>query len=104
MMLSTGNRNKRRTQVIKASVKFWGQERDSHGMPDSYRSYFVLSSPWQDPDSGVASVFCISGAEQPPQRNVWVEKGGERAAYNKAVATLKLLPENSGLKCREDEG
>jgi hypothetical protein len=49
-------------------------------------------------------VFGISDAEQLNQRNFWVDEGGERAAYNKAVATLKSLPENSGLEFGEDEG
>jgi hypothetical protein len=96
---------KRGTQVIRAIVKFWERERDSSGMPNPYRCYLVLSSPRQNqPGSGVASVFCVSGAEQLAQRDYLASEGGERAAYIKAVGALKSLPENSKLICGEDEG
>ena len=99
-----GNNGKMITQVIRAVVKFWGRERYTYGVHDSYHCYLVLSAPWQKPAGGVASVFGISDAEQLNQRNFWVDEGGQRAAYNKAVATLKSLPENSGLEFGEDEG
>jgi len=84
--------------MIKSLVRFWGEEREASGMPIPYNCYFVMASPWQTPGSGIASIVQISVNEPLVERNFLVEKGGERAAYDKAVNTFKLLPYNVGLR------
>ena len=46
--------------MIKAVVKFFGTQQDQFGMPVPYHSYLVVSSPWQTPNSGIASVVPLS--------------------------------------------
>jgi hypothetical protein len=46
--------------MIKAVVKFFGAERDQFGMPVPYHSYLIVSSPWEMPGSGIASVVPLS--------------------------------------------
>lgn len=84
--------------MIKAVVKFFGAEKDQFGMPDPYHSYLVVSSPWETPDSGIASVIPISVNAPLLKSHFPVLKGGERAAFDIALQALSHEPKNAGLK------
>jgi hypothetical protein len=84
--------------MIKAHVKYFGQERDEHGMPTPYHSYLVVSSPWQEDESAVASVIPL--AERSPMPSVSDKltlSGGEQQAYEEILALLRSLPQNQEL-------
>lgn len=85
--------------MIKASVKFFGEDQDSYGMPSPYHSYLVVSSPWKTNDSGVASAIPLS--TDTPQLNPphkLVTAGGPEKAYEEILEILRELPENQGLQ------
>lgn len=58
----------REIQLIKAVIKFYRKGNDSFGMPSPYLSYLVVSSPWDRPDSGIASILSLSCSETPAPR------------------------------------
>ena len=87
----------------RAYVTFWGDTRGQQGMPDPYRSYLIFASPWESPDSAIASIFPVLGEICPVSPHVPVLKGGERAAIDEAIERLKELPANRGLKHHIDE-
>jgi len=80
------------------SPKFWGQDRDQFGMPEPYNSYLVISSPWETKECGIASVVPISGNARLSKAQFLAERGGERAAFESAVASLKDEVSNTGLR------
>lgn len=89
--------------MIKAVVKFWGAQQNQFGMPDPYNSYFVVSSPWQTADGGVASVVPLSGNAPLSKQHFPVLQGGERSAFDAALKALASEPGNIGLSqhCHE---
>jgi hypothetical protein len=94
--------------VIKSVVKFFGTETDEFGMPNPYYSYLVVASPWQTNDSGVASILpltqsnIVSNSASAPLNPHHIEmKGGERAAYDKAIKALKAAVPHHGLSFHE---
>ncbi len=90
--------------MIKAVVKFAGPQTDAYGMPIPFHSYFVVSSPWQAVDSGIASIVPLS-LNAPFSRQHYVAfQGGERAAFDLALQGLTQETGNSGLTRRVDEG
>lgn len=85
--------------MIKANVKFFGQDQDKYGLPKPYFSYLVVSSPWQVADSGVATVFALSSdAPIPNPPHKLVLTGGADAAFEEMMQILRSLPDNEGLK------
>lgn len=89
--------------MIKAVVKYWGTQQDQFGTPIPYHSYLIVSSPWQTPNSGIASIVPLSSA--PLSRpHFAVLQGGERAAFEAALSALSSEPGNAGLTqhCHED--
>ncbi len=90
--------------MIKAVVKFWGTEQDQFGMPKPYHSYLVVASPWQNPDSGIASVVPLSSAAPLSKPHHLVLKGGERVAFDAAVSALKAETANKNLTFQSHEG
>ena len=91
--------------MIKAVVKFWGHEKNGFGMPVPFHSYLVVASPWQTPNGAVASIVPISADAPMSSGHFPVQQGGERAAFDAAVAALKADPRNSNLthSSHEDE-
>ncbi len=89
--------------MIKAVVKFFGAEQDHFGMPVPYHSYLVVSSPWQTPNSGIASVVALS-ANAPLSKPHLLVQGGERAAFDAALQALASEPNNAGLTQHSHEG
>ena len=83
--------------MIKAVSKFWGSKIDQYGMPDPYHSYFVVASPWETPDSGVATVLSLSTNSPLSKPHFLVTAGGERAAFEAAISSLKGETKNAGL-------
>jgi len=84
--------------MIKANIKFYGEEKDQYGMPKPYNSYLVVASPWQMVDSGVASAIPLSGdapAPNPPHKISTT--GGSEKAYKLMLEVLRNLPKNKGL-------
>ncbi len=90
--------------MIKAVVKFFGTEQDQFDMPVPYHSYLVVSSPWQTPDSGIASVVALSANAPLSNPHFPVLQGGERAAFEAALQALASEPNNAGLKQHSHEG
>lgn len=90
--------------MIKAVVKFFGAEQDQFGMPVPYHSYLVVSSPWQTPDSGIASVVPLSANAPLSKAHFPVLQGGERAAFEAALLALSSEPNNAGLTQHFHEG
>ena len=90
--------------MIKAVVKFWGAQQNQFGMPVPYHSYLVVSSPWQTPDSGIASVVPLSTGAPLSNQHFPVLQGGERGAFEVALKALKSEPGNMGLKQHSHEG
>lgn len=90
--------------MIKAVVKYWGAQQDQFGMPTPYHSYLVVSSPWQTPNSGIASIVPLSTGAPLPRPHFSVLQGGERAAFDAALKALSTEPSNAGLTqhCHED--
>lgn len=88
--------------MLRGSVQFWGDEARPGELPTHYNSYFVFASPWETPGSGVATILLLAGDEPLHQRNFLAEKGGQDAAFDKAVAFLKSLPGNQALHFREE--
>lgn len=85
--------------MIKANVKFLAPTTDPKSLPNPYYSYLVIASPWEEPDSGVASA--IPMAEESPRPNpkhVLVFEGGEEAAYRKMLDTLRSHEDAKNLK------
>jgi len=89
--------------MIKAIIKFWGAEQDEYGMPIPYHSYLVVASPWHSANDGVASVVPLSTGAPLSKPHYPVLKGGERAAFDAAVAALKDEPQNEGLSFHSHE-
>ena len=90
--------------MIKAVVKFFGAERDQFGMPVPYHSYLIVSSPWEMPGSGIASVVPLSVNAPLSKPHFPVLQGGERAAFDVALQALSHEPKNIGLKVLFHEG
>ncbi len=75
--------------MIKATVKYFGNDKNEYGMPIPYHSYLVVSSPWQKDNSGIASVILLSGESPlPSSPHKLVMSGGEKAAYEKMIKIL----------------
>lgn len=94
--------------MIKSVVKFFGTETDQYGMPIPYYSYLVVASPWQINDSGIASIVPLaqssvaSSSSVAPINPHHIEmSGGEKAAYDKAVNSLKVAAPHTGLSFHE---
>jgi hypothetical protein len=83
--------------MIRAVVKFWGSQFDTYGMPIPYHSYFVVASPWQTQDSGVASVVPLSTNAPLTKNHFLAQTGGERAAFQAAIEWLETEPGNQNL-------
>lgn len=90
--------------MIKAVVKFWGSTQDQYGMPIPYHSYLVVASPWHSATDGVASVVPLSIAAPLTTPHYPVLNGGERAAFDAAIAALTREPGNKGLTSQVHEG
>jgi len=89
--------------MFKAIVTFFGDNLDAFGMPDPFYSYLVVVSSWKTPYSGVASIVPLS-LEAPLSRNHFlVTIGGERAAFDAAIAALKAEPGNARLAFHSEE-
>lgn len=84
--------------MITKVVTFYGSNTDRDGMPQSYNSYFVVSSAWAAVDSAVAQILVLSGDARPTKTRFLVVKGGPDAAYGQARESLKRLPANADLK------
>lgn len=85
--------------MIKANVKFFGNEQDEHGMPKPYHSYLVVASPWQHTDSGVATAIPLSSDTSPPNPpHKLILQGGPEKAYEEILSALRNLSQNRGLK------
>jgi hypothetical protein len=84
--------------MIKAVAKFWGTGRDQSGMPEPYNSYLVISSPWETQECGIASVVPISGSARLSKSQFLADRGGERAAFESAITSLKGELSNAGLR------
>jgi hypothetical protein len=85
--------------MIKANIKFFGDEQDEYGMPVLYHSYLVVASPWQQADSGVATAVPLSSdapAPSPPHKLVL--QGGPDKAYEEILELLRGLGKNKGLR------
>ncbi len=89
--------------MIKAVVKFWGATQDEYGMPIPYHSYLVVASPWYSADDGIASVVPLSAIAPLTKPHYPVLKGGERAAFDAAIAALKNEVKNKGLTFQAHE-
>lgn len=89
--------------MIKAVVKFWGNQKDNYGMHTPYHSYFVVASPWQAVQDGVASVVPLSIGAPLSRQHYPVTQGGERAAFDAAIAALKNEASNKGLSFSSHE-
>lgn len=89
--------------MIKAVVKFWGASKDTYGMPVPYHSYLVVSSPWNSSNDGIASVVPLSSAAPLTTPHYPVLQGGERAAFDAAIAALKGMHGNRGLSFQAHE-
>lgn len=84
--------------MIKANVKFFGNQQNEYGMPNPYHSYLVISSPWQTDDSGVASAVPLStDAPKPNPPHKLVTSGGPQKAYEEMLDILRNLPQNKSL-------
>lgn len=83
--------------MIKAVVKFWGSTRNQYEMPIPYHSYLIVASPWHSANDGVASVVPLSVAAPPAKAHYPVLQGGQRTAFDAAIAALKSEPGNMGL-------
>lgn len=84
--------------MIKANVKFFGEQLSEYGMPSPYYSYFIVASPWQKKDSGVATILPLtaeSPAPNPPHKIVL--KGGAESAYQEMLTVLRLMSQHQGL-------
>ncbi len=84
--------------MIKAVVKFWGEDRNQSGMPVPYYAYLVISSPWQTEACGIASVVPITEGAPLSKRHFIAESGGERAAFIAAIGCLKSESGNRDLQ------
>lgn len=85
--------------MIKANVKFFGDEQGDYGMPKPYHSYLVVASPWQQEGSGVASAIPLSSdAPSPKPPHKMVLEGGPEQAYEEMLSELRSLSQNDGLK------
>lgn len=84
--------------MIKANIKFFGGEQDEYGMPNPFHSYLVVSSPWQQDGSGVASAIPLSSDAPAPNRpHKLVLAGGPEKAYEEMLSLLRGLEQNKGL-------
>lgn len=90
--------------MIKAVVKFWGAQQGPFGMPTPYHSYLVVSSPWQTPESGIASVVPLSASAPLSNQHFPVLQGGERGAFEAALKALASESGNIGLTQHSHEG
>jgi len=92
--------------MIKAVVKFLGNEQDAHGMPNPYFSYFVMSSPCENPKHGIASIVPLTS---PLVTTEYVTLSphyqhltdGEEGAYALALIALKGHPHHAKLRFHE---
>jgi len=102
--------------MISKIVRFWSEPVSTQGQSlldtsdlSGYKFYtfLIVSSPWEGaPDGGVASIVLIatdSVIKVNLQTNHAVLRGGELAAYQKALSSLKSIPELSALKYSEHE-
>ncbi len=89
--------------MIKSVLQFHEVPPSHTGLADvsgfdslKYYSFFVLASPWADvPGGGIASIVPLtSAASSIPNLNLNypVASGGEAAAYELAVSSLKAIP------------
>lgn len=84
--------------MIKASLKFYGTKQGPYGIPIPYHSYFVFSSPWKIPQSGIASVISLSASTpMPDPPHAITDKDGEEGAYRLVLEKLRALSGNQGL-------
>ena len=84
--------------MIKASIKFFGDSKNEYGMPNPYYTYFVVASPWQTENSGVATVLPLSAesvAPNPPHKLVLA--GGAEKAYEEVLSALRAMNQHHGL-------
>jgi hypothetical protein len=90
--------------LIKASVKFFGIEKDEYGVPKPYHSYLIVSSPLQTNGSGVATALPLSlEAPKPKSLHKMVASGGPESAYEEMLMILRQLPQNARLQERIDK-
>jgi hypothetical protein len=88
--------------MIHGSVITYGSEIGNDGMPTPYHSYRIWAVNLTNLSGvAVASIICISGDQQQVNRHISADS--ERAAFDKAVATLVALPENEGLQITVQE-
>ena len=95
--------------MIKAVVKFFGRDLDNYGMPIPYYAYWIVASPWQAQDSGVASILplstgpavVVSSTGKPVPQHHIAMSGGEKAAYDNAIGALKGAAAHLGLSFLE---
>lgn len=95
--------------MIKAIIRFFGPDVDNYGMPVPYFAYWVVASPWQSHDSGIATIMplstgpvVVSTSGTPVSPHHPVLKGGEEAAFQAAIEALKNAAAHIGLQFRED--
>ena len=88
--------------MLKMKVVFTGEGRDSHGMPEPYHAYYIVSSPGKLQGAGQATVDPLSEGSSIAQTNFVVDSGGEKAALEKALKAIRAEPCNKGLK--ENQG
>jgi hypothetical protein len=96
------------SKPCRATVALYGSERDTFGMPTPYLSYLVVSSPWEKPNSGIASILPLAisppsatTSTVPGQPHHLSLSGGEEAAFKEAVSALKNSAIHSGLAFHE---
>ena len=89
--------------MIRGNVTTYGSAVGHDGLPGEYHSYMVWASKHvARPGEAVASIISFTGGEQ---TNRYVSSDTERAAFEKAVALVRSLPETRGLQfdLREDQ-
>ena len=84
--------------MIKAHVKFYGEDRDEYGMPITFHSYLILASPWERIGSGFAEAIAMSSETPLPNPPMMlVLDGGPVKALDKLIVKLRQLPGNADL-------
>jgi hypothetical protein len=90
--------------MISATVWFYGEKIGDRGLPEPFRSYLIVASPWLGKGRAIASVVPLSiNAPEPPSRDFPVESGGQEAAFNAALEAIAKLPGNEGLNRSVDQ-
>ena len=84
-------------------IIFWGAQDDAHGTQTPRHSYLVISSPYIDPGTGIASVLPLTEGATFTDRYFIVEDGGESAAMEAAIKALEAEPANSRLNMRNHQ-